>query len=86
MSVISCGTNNTYGHPLQSVLDDLLAIGDVFLTEIGVSDRDYTGTVIASGDITLVSADDGKTFTVTVPDGTKFTYTAKGAEIPVCSV
>ncbi|MBA3534787.1 MAG: lamin tail domain-containing protein [Ardenticatenales bacterium] len=55
VSVISCG-DNSYGHPAQSVLDRLLAIGsDIYQSNLCDPTRNYTGVTIANGDILLRS-------------------------------
>jgi len=63
-SFISCGYDNSYGHPAQPVLDRLLASGDVFLPNICDPVREYGRSVIANGDVTLTSAS-GRTFRIT---------------------
>lgn len=48
-AVISCGTDNSYGHPAQNVLNRLERFGcEIFRT-------DYQGTVVASSDGTQIS-------------------------------
>ena len=61
-SFISCG-ENTFGHPAQTVLDRLLATGDVYLTNLCDETRDYGASVIVEGDIILISTD-GENYTV----------------------
>jgi hypothetical protein len=61
-SAISCG-NNTYGHPGQAVLDRLLATGDVYLTNLCDTTRNYGAAVIVNGDI-LLQSNDGVNYTV----------------------
>lgn len=63
VSMISCGTTNTYGHPDQAVLDRLLSTGKVYLTEKGDPSRNYGSSVIVNGDI-VISTSDGKNYTV----------------------
>lgn len=41
VSLISCGVDNSYGHPDQSVLNNLLSYGDVFLTSDCDTSRNY---------------------------------------------
>ncbi len=55
-SAISCGAN-TFGHPGQGVLDRLLDTGDVYLTNLCDTTRDYGAAVIVDGDIILRSSD-----------------------------
>ena len=59
---ISCGSN-TYGHPDQVVLDRLATTSNVYLTNLCDPTRDYTGSTIVNGDITVRSID-GLTYTV----------------------
>ena len=61
-SAISCG-NNTYGHPGQVVLDRLLATGDVYLTNLCDTTRNYGAAVIVNGDI-LLQSNDGVNYTI----------------------
>jgi len=62
VSFISCG-NNSYGHPDQVVLDRLLLTGDVYLTNLCDTTRDYGASVIVNGDIILRSTD-GVNYTI----------------------
>lgn len=55
-SAISCG-DNTFGHPGQTVLDRLLATGDVYLTNLCDTTRNYGSATIVGGDIILTSSD-----------------------------
>lgn len=61
-SFISCGSN-TFGHPAQAVLDRLLLTGDVYLTNLCDTTRNYGTSVIVDGDIILRSTD-GVNYTI----------------------
>jgi len=74
-SAISCG-NNTYGHPGQLVLDRLLGTGDVYLTNLCDTTRNYGAAVIVNGDI-LIQSSDGVNYTV---NGTA--YVASDPSVP----
>jgi hypothetical protein len=63
ISLISCGSTNTYGHPDQDVLNRLLATSRVYLTERGEPSRDYGNAVIVNDDIVIRSSD-GVNYTV----------------------
>ena len=62
VSIISCGTN-TYGHPEQTILDQLQATSVVYLTAQGDQNRNYANAVIVDGDI-LIRSRDGINYTV----------------------
>jgi len=63
VSLISCGVDNSYGHPEQEVLDRLLDYGSVFLTSDCDTSRDYYSAQRLNKDIRL-SSSDGKAFSV----------------------
>eukprot|EP01105_Mastigella_eilhardi_P014950 TRINITY_DN33_c2_g1_i17.p2 TRINITY_DN33_c2_g1~~TRINITY_DN33_c2_g1_i17.p2 ORF type:complete len:376 (-),score=90.30 TRINITY_DN33_c2_g1_i17:2810-3937(-) len=86
VSVISVGYNNSYNHPMQTTLSGLNKYGDVFLTEQGDPQVDYTGTHVAWGDVTLFSSDGGNTFTVSLPNGESFKYTGRKSYTPACTL
>lgn len=69
-SAISCGDND-FGHPGQAVLDRLLGTGDVYLTNLCDTTRDYGAAVIVDGDIILRSSN-GTTYTI---NGNPYTAT-----------
>eukprot|EP00911_Craspedida_sp_UC1_P000265 UC1_evm3s202 len=62
-AAISCGYNNSHGHPAQPVLDRLLAATDLYMTQKGSLERDYGRAFIIDGDVVLESTD-GKEFTI----------------------
>ena len=62
-SLISCGLDNTHGHPAQNVLDRLLNQGEVFLTNICAPERAYGHSIIVNADIVLSSVN-GRTFRI----------------------
>lgn len=62
-TLISCGYDNSHGHPAQAVLDRLLSKGDVFLTNVCALDRDYGRSVFVNGEIVLTS-NDGRSFRI----------------------
>lgn len=72
-AAISCGSN-TFGHPAQGVLDRLLATGDVYLTNLCDTTRNYGASVIVNGDIILQSTD-GVNYTI---DGTPYVASDPG--------
>jgi hypothetical protein len=78
VSAISCGANS-YGHPAQAVLDRLVAVGDVYLTNYCATGIDYNATVVVDGDIVLRSTDgvnytvDGVSYVASDPD--RYTFT-----------
>jgi len=84
-SVISCGYNNSYSHPDQTVLNRLLASGSVFLTEKGNLANNYGSAVISNGDVKITTSDTGQSFTVTVASGASYSYTSRGSTAPTCS-
>ena len=59
---ISCGSNS-YGHPDQLVLDRLEATANLYLTNLCDPTRDYRGSTLVNGDITIRSLD-GLTYSV----------------------
>ncbi|MCB8963295.1 MAG: lamin tail domain-containing protein, partial [Ardenticatenales bacterium] len=69
-SAISCG-DNSFGHPGQAVLDRLLATGDVWVTNLCDTTRNYGSAVLVHGDIVLKSTD-GLNFTI---NGTSYVAT-----------
>jgi len=75
VSLISCGLDNSYGHPDQVVLDRLLQSGDVYLTSLCNPERNYGKSKILNGHI-VVRSKDGSTFTVSGPNG-EVSYTSK---------
>ena len=75
VSLISCGTGNSHGHPAQEVLDRVLDASDVYLHHVCALERDYGDATFTDGDIIVTSADGGDTFTV---DGQA--YTSRGSE------
>ena len=44
VSLISCGVDNSYGHPDQTVLNRLLSYGDVYLTSDCDTSRNYASS------------------------------------------
>lgn len=57
--------HNSYGHPVQKVLDLYDSIGsDQYLTAMGDPDRDYSGTTIIDGNIEIKVTSSGSKFTV----------------------
>lgn len=76
-SAISCG-NNTYGHPGQLVLDRLLGTGDVYLTNLCDTTRNYGAAVIVNGDIRIQSTN-GVNYTV---NGTAYIATDPATATP----
>ena len=73
-SAISCG-NNSFGHPGQAVLDRLLATGDVYVTNLCDTTRNYGTAVLVNGDIVLKSTNginytiNGVAYVATDPQG-----------------
>lgn len=90
VSVISCGEDNTYGHPTQEALDRLHDHGsDVFLTNVGRAEETYgdgsgVGTMfVANGDVVItVAAADGGSYTVKPGSLDAVSYTSKGSWSP----
>lgn len=80
-SAISCG-NNTYGHPGQAVLDRLLGTGDVYLTNMCDTTRNYGAAVIVNGDIILQSTD-GVNYTI---NGTAYVASDPSGSTPTATV
>ena len=72
-SLISCGVDNSHGHPAQVVLDRVLAAGDVYLHHVCDASRDYGSSRFVGSDIVIASSDGGATFLV---DDTQ--YTSRG--------
>lgn len=62
VSIISVGSDNTYGHPRQTVMNDLLFTSDVYMTERGDPLTDIGGAAVV-GDI-VIKTTDGSTYTV----------------------
>ncbi len=77
VSVISCGTGNSYGHPGQTTLDRLLATSDVYLTNDCNTAVNYGASVIVDGDIILNSSN-GTNYTV---NGTAYVATDPGPPV-----
>ena len=86
VSVISCGEDNSYGHPDQITLNKLLPISQVYLTEKGNPSASYENAIISNGDVDIHVAVGGKTFTVTTATGGTQKFTSKGATAPVCTL
>jgi len=76
VSLISCGLDNSYGHPDQPVLDRLLTKGDVYVTNLCNQERSWRHSVISNGDIVLRTNTDGSTFTVGGLFG-EYSYTSR---------
>lgn len=72
-SFISCGFENSHGHPAQESLDRLLAVSDVYLPNLCEPEREYKSSIITNGDIVLRSAN-GDTFQIN--DGKIYTSRA----------
>lgn len=72
---ISCG-NNSFGHPDQVVLDRLKATANVYLTNTCDGTRDYSGTVLANGDI-LIRSTDGLSYQIYYPLWSYLPFTVK---------
>ena len=72
-SLISCGVDNSHGHPAQVVLNRVLAAGHVYLHHVCDSSRDYGSSRFVGSDIVITSSDGGATFLV---DDIK--YTSRG--------
>ena len=62
VSIISVGADNSYGHPRQTVINELLATSDVYLTERGDPTTDI-GSAVVAGNIVIKTAD-GVNYTV----------------------
>lgn len=56
VSIISVGSDNTYGHPRQSVMDLVLATSDVYLTERG-DPAVNIGDAVVAGHIVIKTSD-----------------------------
>jgi len=84
-SIISCGLNNSHGHPKQITLDKLLPISDVWITEKGNPSASYGKSRITNGDITITTTADGKSFTVS-GGGMSATYTSRKSTLPACKL
>lgn len=85
VSVVSAGKSNSYGHPTQEAMNNLLSYSDIYLTEdANPSTSIGSNGVIANGDILLSTSADGKSFTVTAGKTTR-TYYSKGSAIPTCT-
>jgi beta-lactamase superfamily II metal-dependent hydrolase len=56
ISIVSVGSDNTYGHPRQSVMDLILATSDVYMTERGDPTTDI-GDAVVAGDIVVTTTD-----------------------------
>jgi len=84
VSVISCGQDNTYGHPGQDVMDRLWKFSKaIYLTEKGNPSTSYGNAIIANDDI-VITTDGSKSYTVSYGNSVQ-TYTAKAASQPKCS-
>lgn len=70
VSIISVGSDNTYGHPRQTVMNDLLFTSDVYMTERGDPLTDIGGAAVV-GDI-VIKTTNGTTYTV---NGNPYTAT-----------
>ena len=70
VSIISVGSDNTYGHPRQTVMNTLLATSDVYMTERGDPLIDI-GSAAVVGDI-VVKTTNGTNYTV---NGNAYTAT-----------
>ena len=86
VSIISCGKNNTYGHPAQPVLDRLQAINStVLLTEDGNPKAEYGRALVTNHDIVITVSADTRTYTVESGDFYA-KFVSKGAKQPRCEV
>ncbi|MFQ5435664.1 MAG: lamin tail domain-containing protein, partial [Anaerolineae bacterium] len=61
-SAISCGSN-TFGHPAQGVIDRLLGTGDLYITNLCDTTRNYGTAVLLDGDI-ILSSTNGINYTI----------------------
>jgi len=77
VSLISCGVDNSYGHPDQTVLNRLLNYGDVFLTSDCDTTRNYGTAERLNKDILLYSQDGDQYFVQGLQSHIRFTTTAK---------
>lgn len=85
-STISCGANNSYGHPKQDVLDRLAAVNStVFVTENGNSTLSYGDAVVTNADIVITVPADTATFSVRSGRYHR-TFKTKGAKQPLCTL
>jgi len=85
VSVISCGKDNTYGHPAQDTLDRLKKVSkSIYITEDGNPGADYGNAVITNDDIVITVSSTTKTYTVKYGNSVQ-TYHSKGANQPKCS-
>lgn len=85
-STISCGEDNSYGHPKQDVLDRLAAVNStVFLTENGNATLSYGTAVVTNADIVISVAPDTATFTVQSGRHHR-TFKSKAAKQPRCTL
>jgi len=86
VSVISCGENNSYGHPAQDTIDRLNKVCDhIFITEKGNPDVSYGNAIITNDDILIHVPSGEDTYTVTFGNSVH-TYHSKGANQPKCTV
>ncbi|KAH3766176.1 MBL fold metallo-hydrolase [Pelomyxa schiedti] len=84
ISMISCGYNNSYGHPDQEIVTRLLNSGALYLTEKGNLNDNYGSAVIANSDIVIQSTDGGSTFSVT-GGGKTMMFSSRKATPPACA-
>lgn len=65
VSVISCGKDNSYGHPGQDTLDRLKKVkSQIYITEDCNNSRNYYNSIITNSDIIITISEDTKTFNV----------------------
>jgi len=84
VSVISCGKDNSYGHPAQDVMDRLWKnTKAIYLTEKGNPSTSYGNAIIANDDIVITATANSKTYTVSYGNSEQ-SYTAKAASQPKC--
>jgi len=85
VSVISCGKDNSYGHPTQEALDRIANVCDhIYITEDGNPQAKYGNAIITNDDIVITASATSNTYTVKYGNSVQ-SYTAKGASHPRCS-
>jgi len=86
VSIASLGDGNTYGHPSQVAVDNILGVeSDLYLTERGDTSTDIKNSVVTNSDILVDVSQDGSEYNIITKNGSySRNYKSKGTSHPKC--